>query len=340
MLNAMSQGRSGSMCTIHADSSAGVFRRIASYAVQAPERLPLEASNLLIAGAVHLVVHLDSETCDEAPGRNPARVARPDGGPHGHASVRRGGRQLDGDVLSRRGWHGGDSCRRSGRWWMPKGSRSSPTRSSDPARTGGPCRRPRSGRRRWRSCAASATAPTASDALRDHGVSIARRGLSGLVLGIGVRRPRCGRGGVCVVPLRPIARRPDRRRGAGTDPVAPSRQGAGPRTASACRTFRSWWSAVVGGVLAVLVTGWPVAVPIAAVAIYRAAQAVRSDVELRSPSPGSKPSPPGRRCSRATLAASAGLGQAIVATAPLVPLPIRPATTRLAARLGAGMAPS
>ena len=62
MLNAMSQGRSGSMCTIHSDSSAGVFRRIASYAVQAPERLPLEASNLLIAGAVHFVVHLDSET--------------------------------------------------------------------------------------------------------------------------------------------------------------------------------------------------------------------------------------------------------------------------------------
>ena len=62
MLNAMSQGRSGSMCTIHSDSSAGVFRRIASYAIQAPERLPLEASNLLIAGSVHFVVHLDSET--------------------------------------------------------------------------------------------------------------------------------------------------------------------------------------------------------------------------------------------------------------------------------------
>jgi Flp pilus assembly CpaF family ATPase len=60
MLNAMSQGRSGSMATIHADSSAGVFRRLASYAVQAPERLPLEASNLLIAGSVHLVVHLES----------------------------------------------------------------------------------------------------------------------------------------------------------------------------------------------------------------------------------------------------------------------------------------
>lgn len=64
MLNAMSQGRSGSMCTIHADSSAGVFRRIASYAVQAPERLPLESSNLLIAGAIHFVVHLDSEAYD------------------------------------------------------------------------------------------------------------------------------------------------------------------------------------------------------------------------------------------------------------------------------------
>jgi len=63
MLNAMSQGRSGSMCTIHADSSAGVFRRIASYAVQAPERLPLEATNLLVAGSVHFVVFLESEDC-------------------------------------------------------------------------------------------------------------------------------------------------------------------------------------------------------------------------------------------------------------------------------------
>jgi Flp pilus assembly CpaF family ATPase len=64
MLNAMSQGRSGSMCTIHSESSAGVFRRIASYAVQAPERLPLEATNLLIAGALHFVVHLDSDMHD------------------------------------------------------------------------------------------------------------------------------------------------------------------------------------------------------------------------------------------------------------------------------------
>lgn len=60
MLNAMSQGRSGSMCTIHASSSAGVFRRLAAYAIQAPERLPVEAANLLVAGAVHFVVFIDS----------------------------------------------------------------------------------------------------------------------------------------------------------------------------------------------------------------------------------------------------------------------------------------
>ncbi len=65
MLNAMSQGRSGSMCTIHADSSAGVFRRIASYAVQAPERLAVDAVNLLIAGAVDFVVYLDADVADE-----------------------------------------------------------------------------------------------------------------------------------------------------------------------------------------------------------------------------------------------------------------------------------
>jgi pilus assembly protein CpaF len=65
MLNAMSQGRSGSMATIHADSSAGVFRRLATYAIQAPERLPLEATNLLIAGSIHLVVHLDARAADD-----------------------------------------------------------------------------------------------------------------------------------------------------------------------------------------------------------------------------------------------------------------------------------
>ncbi|WP_268761307.1 hypothetical protein [Frankia sp. AvcI1] len=35
-----------------------MFTRLASYAVQGPERLPLEATNLLIASAIHVVVHL------------------------------------------------------------------------------------------------------------------------------------------------------------------------------------------------------------------------------------------------------------------------------------------
>jgi len=61
MLNAMSQGRAGSMCTIHAASAHGVFRRIASYAVQSPQRLPLEATSLLVAGAIDLVVFIDME---------------------------------------------------------------------------------------------------------------------------------------------------------------------------------------------------------------------------------------------------------------------------------------
>jgi Flp pilus assembly CpaF family ATPase len=70
MLNAMSQGRSGSMCTVHADSALGVFRRLASYAVQAPERLPLESTNLLIAGAVHFAVFIESthDRTDAEPG--------------------------------------------------------------------------------------------------------------------------------------------------------------------------------------------------------------------------------------------------------------------------------
>ncbi|MBV8305693.1 MAG: CpaF family protein, partial [Acidimicrobiia bacterium] len=60
LLNAMSQGNDGSLCTIHANSSDGVFRRIASYAIQSPERLDIVATNLLIAGAVNYVVFIDS----------------------------------------------------------------------------------------------------------------------------------------------------------------------------------------------------------------------------------------------------------------------------------------
>ena len=58
MLLAMSQGNDGSMCSIHADSSKGVFARLAMYAAMTPERLAPDVTTLLVANAVDLVVHL------------------------------------------------------------------------------------------------------------------------------------------------------------------------------------------------------------------------------------------------------------------------------------------
>ncbi|MPZ93843.1 MAG: CpaF family protein [Propionibacteriales bacterium] len=58
MLNAMSQGNDGSLSTIHANSSIEVFNRIGTYAIQSVERLPLEATHMLIAGALDFVVFM------------------------------------------------------------------------------------------------------------------------------------------------------------------------------------------------------------------------------------------------------------------------------------------
>lgn len=58
MLLAMSQGNDGSMCSVHSDSSKGVFGRLAMYAAMTPERLVPEVTNLLVANAVDLIVHL------------------------------------------------------------------------------------------------------------------------------------------------------------------------------------------------------------------------------------------------------------------------------------------
>jgi pilus assembly protein CpaF len=56
MLNAMTQGNDGSLSTIHANSAIEVFNRIATYAVQAQERLPVEATQMLISGAIDFVI--------------------------------------------------------------------------------------------------------------------------------------------------------------------------------------------------------------------------------------------------------------------------------------------
>jgi Flp pilus assembly CpaF family ATPase len=58
LLKAMTQGNDGSFATVHCSSSAQAFTRLMMYAVQAPERLSFEASAMLIAQAVHWVVHL------------------------------------------------------------------------------------------------------------------------------------------------------------------------------------------------------------------------------------------------------------------------------------------
>ena len=70
MLNAMSQGNDGSMCTIHATSSEYTFQRMATYAIQSSERLPVEATSQLVAGAIDFVVFIAQ------------RDLRAHGGPH------------------------------------------------------------------------------------------------------------------------------------------------------------------------------------------------------------------------------------------------------------------
>ncbi|MEV8504488.1 ATPase, T2SS/T4P/T4SS family [Actinoplanes sp. NPDC051475] len=58
MLNAMNNGNDGSLSTIHASSTSQAFEKMATYALQAQERLPVEVTARLVASAVHLVVHL------------------------------------------------------------------------------------------------------------------------------------------------------------------------------------------------------------------------------------------------------------------------------------------
>jgi tight adherence protein B len=99
--------------------------------------------------------------------------------------------------------------------------------------------------------------------------------------------------------------------------------------------------AVVGagaGVVAGWATGWPVAVPIVGVAVFGLPKlfgqtsGTVSIAKIESVATWTE-------MLQGTLAASAGLGQAIIATAPLSPLPIRDPANRLSARLSAGMHP-
>jgi len=58
MLKAMSAGDEGSMCTIHAMSSANVFDRLSMYAAMATQGFQPAVTSMLVANAVHFVVYL------------------------------------------------------------------------------------------------------------------------------------------------------------------------------------------------------------------------------------------------------------------------------------------
>ena len=92
------------------------------------------------------------------------------------------------------------------------------------------------------------------------------------------------------------------------------------------------------GVVAEVATGWPVALPIAGAAVFGLPKLLGQtsgavSIEKIEAIAG------WTEMLQGTLAASAGLSQAIVATAPLSPLPVRGAASRLAGRLSAGMQP-
>jgi Flp pilus assembly CpaF family ATPase len=65
MLEAMSQGNDGSMGTIHATSSAYVWRRMAMYAAKSELRLPAEVTYRMIDGAIDFVIFIGMR--DERP---------------------------------------------------------------------------------------------------------------------------------------------------------------------------------------------------------------------------------------------------------------------------------
>ena len=87
MFLAMTQGNEGSMCSVHADSSAAVFDRLAMYAAMAPERLDREASNLLVANALDFVVFLAQERVEGQPVRRYVSSVREVVGAEGHMVV-------------------------------------------------------------------------------------------------------------------------------------------------------------------------------------------------------------------------------------------------------------
>jgi pilus assembly protein CpaF len=62
MLNAMHSGAAGSMCTVHANSSADALAKLALLAIQAPEHLEMPHTYALAAQALDLVIFMSRDT--------------------------------------------------------------------------------------------------------------------------------------------------------------------------------------------------------------------------------------------------------------------------------------
>ena len=58
LLLACTQGNDGAMCTVHADSSAGVFGRLQMYLAMTRERFEPEAANLMVAQGIDCIIHV------------------------------------------------------------------------------------------------------------------------------------------------------------------------------------------------------------------------------------------------------------------------------------------
>jgi Flp pilus assembly CpaF family ATPase len=58
LLLAATQGNDGTLCSLHADSSSGVFGRLRMYLAMTRERFEPEAANMLVAQGVDAVIHL------------------------------------------------------------------------------------------------------------------------------------------------------------------------------------------------------------------------------------------------------------------------------------------
>jgi hypothetical protein len=113
-------------------------------------------------------------------------------------------------------------------------------------------------------------------------------------------------------------------------PAAPARSGA-----DRAARRRSAMAAGLAGLVAFVVTRWPMSVPLAVLAVLggrglNGSGAAPAIARLEAIAVFTE-------MLRDTLAGAAGLSQALLATAPIAPLAIRPALTALAARLDSGV---